>query len=129
MPKIPQKRRTSKIARLPKLVRDKLNHLLEDCLSYRAIIKELGPSAKGLIERNISSWHHGGYKDWLIEQQWREDTRLRHEAAAAGGTEGGAAACRGAGAGDAAEWRFRLVLRPQVTGRAPCAKPDGMLFA
>src|SRR5204862_886986 len=47
--------------------------------------------------------------------------------AAAGGTEGGAAACRGAG--DAAEWRFRLVLRPQVTGRAPCAKPDGMLFA
>ncbi|MGY3357199.1 hypothetical protein ACVWZK_003862 [Bradyrhizobium sp. GM0.4] len=41
----------------------------------------------------------------------------------------GAAARRRAGARDAAEWRFRLVLRPQVTGRAPCAKPDGVLFA
>src|SRR3954453_4173901 len=35
--------------------------------------------------------------------------------AAAGGTEGGAAARRRAGARDAAERRFRLVLRPQVT--------------
>ena len=40
-------------------------------------------------------------------------------AAAAGGTEGGAAACRRAGAGDAAERRFRLVLRPQVMGPRP----------
>ncbi len=39
------------------------------------------------------------------------------------------AAGRRAGAGGAAERHFRLVLRPQVTGRAPCVKPSGMLFA
>ena len=36
---------------------------------------------------------------------------------------------RRARARGAAEWYFRLVLRPQMTGRATCAKPDGMLFA
>src|SRR5437867_1469738 len=81
MPKTAPKRRTSKIARLPKPVRDKLNLLLQDGLSYRKIIQDLGPDAKGLIERNISTWHHGGYKDWLKEQQWRENTRMRHESA------------------------------------------------
>ncbi len=46
--------------------------------------------------------------------------------------EGGAPfgrARRRARAGGAAERYFRLVLRPQMTGRATCAKPDGMLFA
>src|SRR5260370_39864695 len=29
----------------------------------------------------LSRWKDAGHQDWLKEQQWREDTRLKHEAA------------------------------------------------
>src|SRR6266568_7942860 len=48
-------------------------------------------------------------------------------ATATGGTKGGAGGR--AGAGGAPKRHSRLVLRPQMMGRATCAKPSGMLFA
>src|SRR5512140_1693813 len=73
-------RRTGKIARLPKAVRDKLNQALADGLPYADIIAQLGPDGAGLSEMNMSRWKDGGHQDWLKEQAWLDETRLRTEA-------------------------------------------------
>jgi len=93
------RQRNGNIARLPKNLRDLINQSLLDGVPYRQIIKRIqdaglprqsGPTpglprqseaTAGISPQNISQWRKGGYKDWLIEQQWREDTRTRHEAA------------------------------------------------
>ena len=73
--------RRGKVARLPKAVRDRLNIMLLDGLSFGQIIKELGDHAKGITEKNITSWVAGGYRDWLREQQKLEETRVKQEVA------------------------------------------------
>ena len=75
------RRRTGKIAGLPKSSRNKLNQMLEDGLPYATIIKKLGIDGKGLTENNLSDWHHGGFQDWLNERLWLDDMRARHELA------------------------------------------------
>jgi hypothetical protein len=75
-------RRKGTVARLPKTIRDQINKLIDDGVTYAAIIKQLGDSGKLLKIGHLSEWKKGGYQDWLKEQQWREDTRAKHEAAA-----------------------------------------------
>src|SRR5882724_145059 len=71
---VPQEnRRTGKIARFPKRVRDTINELILDGVTYAGIIEELGARGKGLNAQNLSNWHAGGYKDWLKEQKRRDD--------------------------------------------------------
>ena len=80
-PEVPS-RRKGKIAQLPKAVRDRLNRMLRDGLTYRKIIQELGDEAKDLNEPNLTTWFQGGYQDWLKRQEELEAERANWEFAA-----------------------------------------------
>jgi hypothetical protein len=70
----------SKIARLPKSVRDRLNQMLEDGVPYKDIKLQLGDHGTSLTIDNISDWKtKGGYDTWVAEQFWREQMRARLE--------------------------------------------------
>jgi Lhr-like helicase len=85
--------RTGKIARLPKEIRDVVNHMLRDGSPASAIIKRLealklkgATAADGLpieipTDMNLSNWKEGGYQDWLREQERLEEMRLKREMA------------------------------------------------
>ncbi|HWX18672.1 MAG TPA: hypothetical protein VN578_02085 [Candidatus Binatia bacterium] len=66
--------RNGKVARLPASTRDLINGMLEDGLSYPAIIDKLqtaGCLPYPLSEMNLSNWYHGGYRDWLLNKSKR----------------------------------------------------------
>jgi hypothetical protein len=75
-------RRRGNVARLPKILRDLVNSMLDDGNPYSEIVKALENSIDPQLphpvsERNISNWFDGGYQDYLRHQSWREriDTR------------------------------------------------------
>src|SRR5690349_8008048 len=70
-----------KVARLPKPVRDQINHWLVDGLSYPQIIQRLGDDGQDLKPDNLSQWKKRGHQDWLLEQAWLAQTRSRQEPA------------------------------------------------
>lgn len=63
------RRRTGKIARLPKVLRDLVNTMIRDGVPYPEIIQNLGDAGTGLRQLNVSRWKQGGFQDWLKEQQ------------------------------------------------------------
>jgi hypothetical protein len=68
------RRRTGKIARLPRKLRELINHLLDEGTPYTQIITALQQSTEPLLPysisvRNISNWHDGGYQDWVQHQE------------------------------------------------------------
>ena len=74
-----ENRRTGKVARLPKDIREIVNRLIEDGCTYLYIIKRLEELGHpGFLEHNISRWRTGGYQSWLQEQ---ENRCLREEEA------------------------------------------------
>ncbi len=77
----PSHRRNGLVARLPKAARDRLNHLMLDGLTYKAIIEALGPDGETLTENSLSTWHAGGYQDWLRNQQRIDEYRAKFELA------------------------------------------------
>jgi hypothetical protein len=81
-PKHSNHRRTGKIARLSQEQRHLINTMLQDGVPYAKIIHSLNRSDKppplGSISiDNLSRWKAGGYQDWLREQAWLEEMRLR----------------------------------------------------
>src|SRR6267142_6677090 len=74
-------RRNGNIARLPKPVRDQINLMLQDGVTYASIIEQLGDDGKGLGLSNLSRWKDGGYQDWLLEQSFIGQIRDRLESA------------------------------------------------
>ncbi len=72
--------RTGKIARLPHKLRDRLNTRLKNGESARTLIAWLNArtdvkailkqhfDAQPIREQNLSQWRHGGYQDWLLQQ-------------------------------------------------------------
>jgi len=76
-------RRNGKVARLPKAVRDKINVMIQDGVTYLQIIERLGPDGQGLTENNLSQWKAGGYVDWLREQRLAQLLQTKHELAQA----------------------------------------------
>ena len=72
-------RHNGKVARLPKDLRDKINLMIQDGVTYPAILQNLGEAGKGLNIMNLSRWKDTGYKDWLLEQTWLDQTRARQE--------------------------------------------------
>lgn len=74
-----QARHHGKISRLPKVIRDQINLMIQDGLPYSDIIEKLGAHGKGLNLMNLSRWKAGGYKDWLVEQSFIERMRARRE--------------------------------------------------
>lgn len=79
-PDTANRRRRSKIFRLPKTVRDQLNQMLDDGVPYLDIKAKLGDDAPDITLDNISDWKsEGGYSDWLEENRWRDALRIRLE--------------------------------------------------
>jgi hypothetical protein len=62
-------RRTGKVARLARAVRERVNHMLDDGVPYDTIIQKLGKHGKHLTVDNLSEWKQGGHRDWLVRQQ------------------------------------------------------------
>src|SRR6266404_5648710 len=75
----PKYRRNGNVARLAKVVRDKINVMIQDGVSYTAIVANLGKKGKGLDISNLSRWKSGGYQDWLAEQAFIARVRARQE--------------------------------------------------
>ena len=76
---VAHRRRNGKVARLPKEVRDRINQLLDDGLTFRKVLKQLGDQAPGVTVAHIGSWHGGGFQDYLQEERRRDECRLRHQ--------------------------------------------------
>jgi hypothetical protein len=72
-------RRRGNVAQLPKVVRDRINVMIEDGVTYREIIERLGEDGKDLDPSNLTRWRQGGYQDWLVERAFIERTRMRQE--------------------------------------------------
>ena len=75
-----------KIAQLPKTLRDQINQMLDDGLTYRKISQKLQASGaefpKGLISpMNISRWKQNGFQRYLEQQQRLAEVRANREAA------------------------------------------------
>jgi len=70
------------VARLPKTMRDQLNQMMLDGVSYPEIIKRLGDPASHLKPDHLSEWKKRGHKDWLVQQDWLAERRARRESAA-----------------------------------------------
>ena len=83
-PRIPvffnqNRRRTGKIARLPRKLRHKVNELIEDGVSYLEIIHQLGTDGEGITEDMLSKWKNSGYYEWLEERRIADAMRARYE--------------------------------------------------
>ncbi len=70
-------RRTSKVARLPRKLRELVNVMLSDGVPYAVIIKRMARRGHHLNHDNLSRWFTGGHQDWLKEQAWLEEMRAR----------------------------------------------------
>jgi hypothetical protein len=76
-----------KIARLPRNIRDELNHRLENGEAARVILPWLNalPAVQAVLaagfrvslinEQNLSNWRKGGHRDWLKQQERRNLVR------------------------------------------------------
>jgi len=53
--------------------------MIQDGVTYPAIIQRLGEEGKGLNVMNLSRWKDTGYQDWLLEQAFIARTRARQE--------------------------------------------------
>jgi len=73
--------RNGKIAKLPRELRDLLNQMLADGATGAVIIDKLAERGISLNHENISNWKHGGYQDWVLEQEWIAESNLQRESA------------------------------------------------
>jgi hypothetical protein len=70
------------VARLPKVLRDQVNQMMLDGVSYPKIIRRLGEPGSHLKPDHLSEWKKRGHKDWLLQQDWLAERRARRESAA-----------------------------------------------
>src|ERR1043166_620789 len=80
-------RGNGKVARLPAVLRDKVNAMLDDGFTYEAIIQKLNESTDPplpypLSEMNISRWKDNGYQKYLRQQDCRAVLRELRQSAA-----------------------------------------------
>ena len=69
-------RRKGRVASLPKIQRDMVNHMLWNGVPYKNIVAALDDAGFTLIERNISNWATGGFLEWRLEQEAVLENRL-----------------------------------------------------
>ena len=67
------------VARRPKVVRDQINNMILDGISYPDIIARLGEAGQGLKPDHIHQWKKHGYQTWLIEREWLEKISSKTE--------------------------------------------------
>ncbi len=68
-----------KVARMPKVVRDRLNQMLVDAVPYKDIITRLGKHSRALTHQHITAWKQWGHQHWLEQQERLEDMRSKRE--------------------------------------------------
>src|SRR6266404_611353 len=73
--------RNGKIAKLSKELRELLNHMLAEGATGAVIIDRFAERGISLNHENISNWKHGGYQDWVLEQEWIAESNLQRESA------------------------------------------------
>jgi hypothetical protein len=71
--------RKGEVARLPKELRQRVNEMLDDGSTSNQIRAALGQLGKDLSLDSIDAWRKGGYHDYLREQRFLAESRLRHE--------------------------------------------------
>jgi hypothetical protein len=71
------RKRNGAVARLSKELRQRVNELLDDNLTYAQIVDELGDAGKPLDNDSIRRWKKGGYQDYLRDQRLLEQCRQR----------------------------------------------------
>ncbi len=69
-------RRNGRIACLPRIQRDMVNHMLWNAVPYKNIVAALGEACHTVTERNISNWAMGGYLEWSLAQEHVLQNRL-----------------------------------------------------
>jgi len=76
-----QKRtRNGKIARLPRVQRDVVNHMLFNNIPLKQIVTALEELGGTVTERNISNWKtRGGYREWCLAQNQAIQLRLHQD--------------------------------------------------
>ena len=75
--------RNGKIAKLSKELRELLNHMLAEGATGAIIIDRFAGLGISLNHENVSNWKHGGYQDWVLEQDWQAEMAAQRESAAA----------------------------------------------
>src|SRR4051812_35063921 len=74
------RRLTGKVARLPRHLREMVNHLLDDGHTYMQIVKRLEELGHpGFFHQNIQRWKSHGYQRWLRQQEERELRLKSHQ--------------------------------------------------
>src|SRR5260370_5825663 len=77
-------RGNGKIARLPKVLRDQVNRMLDDGFSYKAIIEKLEQSTDPplpykLLEINLSRCKHNSYQHYVRHHERRDQLLILRE--------------------------------------------------
>src|SRR5690349_14405438 len=67
-----KRRRAGKISHLPEAVREQINLMIDDGLTYAQIIERLGDAGKTLNKDNLSRWRLHQHQDWLEERRFKE---------------------------------------------------------
>jgi len=71
--------RNGKIAKLPRELRDLLNQMLADGATSALIIETFAERGISLNHQNICNWKHGGFLDWVLEQECLAEMKLQRE--------------------------------------------------
>ena len=80
-PRSTARRRQGKVARLPRAIRQRVNEMLDDGLTYPQVIASLGTDGQDLTPRAVMSWKGGGYQDYLRQQRLAEQCRRSQDRA------------------------------------------------
>src|SRR5438067_1597490 len=77
-----------KIARLPKILRDRINAMLDESATYAEIISQLpqltdSPLPYPISEMDVSRWKTTGYRRYIAEQERLDSMQANREAAIA----------------------------------------------
>src|SRR2546425_44536 len=78
----PRRHPRGKIASLPRKVRQQLNMMLGDGLTYSQTIAALGDPARNLSVDCVKRWHAGPYQQWIKDQMWLEELSAKLDFAA-----------------------------------------------
>jgi len=75
------RRCTGKVAALPFPIRDQINQMLLDGVTYQKIADNLATLGHpGFSLQNIGRWQQSGHQQWLAERAEREDSQFCYEA-------------------------------------------------
>src|SRR4051812_2436480 len=77
---LPQRTRNGRVARLPKEIRERVKQMLDNNVTYPAIVKALAALGyPGLSTHSIRRWKWGGYQDCLRSEEQRDLEKVRSE--------------------------------------------------